>query len=163
MLIKHTLRKSLTALIMIILVLVTLVSCGNKKTDPSKATAPAPLPKLLDLGAKSCVPCKMMEPILDELREEYKGIMDVVFIDVWQAENQQEAAKYGIRTIPTQIFFDESGKELWRHVGFISKEDILKKWKELGYHLKPKKQAFLLDDCTDCTLSDQPESGCSCK
>ncbi|MDZ7820326.1 MAG: thioredoxin family protein [Candidatus Marinimicrobia bacterium] len=79
----------------------------------------------------------MMAPILDELREEYRGVMEVVFIDVWKRENQQVAAKYGIRAIPTQIFFDEDGNELWRHTGFMSKEDILNKWKELGYDLKP--------------------------
>ena len=160
---KYLHKKSLTAFIMIILVLFTLVSCGNKKTDTSKKTATGSIPKLLDLGAKSCVPCKMMEPILDELREEYKGIMDVVFIDVWQPENRQEAVKHGIKAIPTQIFFDEDGNELWRHTGFISKEDILNKWKELGYDLKPKKHAVILDDCADCPQSYQLASGCSCQ
>ncbi|MDZ7822565.1 MAG: thioredoxin domain-containing protein [Candidatus Marinimicrobia bacterium] len=90
-------RKTLTAVIMIMLIAFTAVSCGNKKTDTSKTTASASLPKLLDLGAESCAPCKMMAPILDELREEYRGVMEVVFIDVWKRENQQEATKYGIR------------------------------------------------------------------
>ena len=75
-----------------------------------------------------------MAPILDELKEEYAGRMDVEFIDVWK--NRKAADQYGIESIPTQIFFDASGKELFRHEGFFAKEDILKKWRELGVDLK---------------------------
>jgi thioredoxin 1 len=89
------------------------------------------IPSLIDLGSDSCVPCKMMAPILEELRNEYRGKLDVVFIDVWK--NPEAARQYGIRVIPTQIFIDENGKEIYRHQGFISKQDILNKWKELGY------------------------------
>ena len=75
----------------------------------------------------------MMAPILDELKEEYAGRLDVEFIDVWQ--NRDAADRYGIQSIPTQIFFDASGKELYRHQGFIAKDDILKKWQALGIDL----------------------------
>jgi thioredoxin 1 len=92
------------------------------------------IPRLLDLGATKCVPCKMMKPILDELKSDYAGKLDVVFIDVW--ENGEAAKKYGVESIPTQIFFNETGKELYRHVGFMAKEDILAKWKELGFNLE---------------------------
>jgi thioredoxin 1 len=92
------------------------------------------LPKLVDLGASKCIPCKMMAPILDELKKDYAGKMDVVFIDVWQ--NPDEGNKYGIKLIPTQIFYGPEGKELFRHEGFFAKEDILSKWKELGHELK---------------------------
>jgi len=88
------------------------------------------LPLLLDLGATKCIPCKMMAPILDELREEYRGVFDVVFIDVW--ENRKAIGKYSVRVIPTQIFFNAEGAELYRHQGFYSKEQILNKWKDLG-------------------------------
>ena len=88
------------------------------------------IPLLLDLGATKCIPCKMMAPILEELREEYQGRFDVVFIDVW--ENRKAIGQYNIRVIPTQIFFNAEGKELFRHQGFYSKEDILNKWKNLG-------------------------------
>lgn len=91
---------------------------------------PLGLPVLLDLGAGKCIPCKMMAPILDELGEQYAGSMEVVFIDVWK--DNEAGKRYGIQSIPTQIFFDAEGKELFRHEGFISKEDILAKWKELG-------------------------------
>jgi thioredoxin 1 len=95
--------------------------------------AQRPLPRLLDLGAGKCVPCKMMVPVLDELKTTYAGKLEVVFIDVW--ENQQAGQQYGIRVIPTQIFYDTEGKELFRHEGFFSKEDILAKWKDLGVTL----------------------------
>jgi len=98
------------------------------------------IPTLIDLGAKKCIPCKKMAPILDELTKEYEGIFTVKFIDVWEKEGAVEAEKYKIESIPTQIFFDENGKELWRHTGFISKEDILKKWKELGCDFEKMKK-----------------------
>jgi thioredoxin 1 len=90
----------------------------------------APLPKLIDLGATKCIPCKMMAPILEELKKEYAGRMNVEFIDVW--ENREAGKPYNIEMIPTQIFFDAAGKELFRHQGFFGKEDILAKWQELG-------------------------------
>lgn len=88
------------------------------------------IPHLLDLGAGKCIPCRMMKPILETLTNEYAGRMRITFIDVW--ENPDAGEKYGIRIIPTQIFYDAQGKELFRHQGFYSKEDILSKWKELG-------------------------------
>lgn len=91
---------------------------------------PKALPRLVDLGADKCIPCKQMAPILEELRGQYAGVFEVVFIDVWK--NPSEADKYGIRIIPTQIFYDAYGRELFRHTGFYSKEQILSKWKQLG-------------------------------
>ena len=104
---------------------------------PTTAPEKQPLPKLLDLGAGKCVPCKMMFPVLDELKKEYTGKLEVEFIDVWK--NPDAGKQYGIEVIPTQIFFDASGKELFRHIGFFSKDDILAKWKELGVDLKATK------------------------
>lgn len=92
------------------------------------------LPRLVDLGAGKCIPCKKMEPILEELRHEYKGKFEIVFYDVWK--DPKPAREFGIRAIPTQIFLDESGKELYRHVGFYSKEDILNTWIRLGYDFR---------------------------
>ncbi|HLP77309.1 MAG TPA: nitrophenyl compound nitroreductase subunit ArsF family protein, partial [Candidatus Paceibacterota bacterium] len=114
----------------------------SKNAEVSRGTNPAPqqmtakLPKLLDLGADKCVPCKMMAPILKELKEEYAGRMNVEFIDVWQ--NPDAGKQYGIEIIPTQIFYDAEGKELFRHVGFFAKADILAKWQELGVDLSGK-------------------------
>lgn len=92
--------------------------------------AASPLPRLVDLGAGKCIPCKAMAPILEDLRQEYAGKFDVVFIDVWEAP---DAAKpYNIHLIPTQIFYDAEGKELWRHEGFLAKQDILDAWAKHG-------------------------------
>jgi len=91
------------------------------------------IPRLVDLGADKCIPCKMMAPMLEDLKTEYAGKLQVDFIDVWK--NPEQSRIYGIKIIPTQIFFDASGKELFRHEGFYSKKDILAKWKELGIKL----------------------------
>ena len=91
------------------------------------------LPKLIDLGANKCIPCKMMAPILDELKTEYAGKLTVEVIDVW--ENPKEGEKYGISLIPTQIFYDPEGKEFFRHEGFFAKEDILNEFKKKGIKL----------------------------
>ena len=100
---------------------------------PATPATPAKLPRLLDLGATKCIPCKLMVPILDELKQAYAGKLQVEFIDVWQ--NQAAGQQYGVEMIPTQIFFDAAGKELFRHSGFFSKDEILAKWRELGVAL----------------------------
>ena len=100
---------------------------------PAATTAGQQLPRLVDLGADKCIPCKMMAPILDELKAAQAGKLDVEFIDVWKDSAAGE--QYGIRVIPTQIFIGADGKELYRHEGFFSKEDIIAKWKEFGVEL----------------------------
>ncbi len=85
---------------------------------------------LIDLGATDCVPCKMMAPIMRELEKEYAGKADIVFIDVWKHPDQ--AKKYGVRTIPTQIFFDAEGREAHRHTGFMNKQAIVDMLSRLG-------------------------------
>ncbi len=99
-------------------------------TAVSPAPSPQALPRLLDLGADKCIPCKMMAPILRELQQEYADVFTTEFVDVWK--NPDAGNQYKIRVIPTQIFFDANGKELFRHEGFYGKDDILGKWKELG-------------------------------
>jgi thioredoxin 1 len=109
-------------------------TAGETDLSGTNATTKAKLPRLVDLGAGKCIPCKKMAPILEKLKKEYAGRMEVEFIDVWK---EPDAGKpYGIRLIPTQIFYDAAGKELYRHEGFISEEDILAKWKDLGVTLK---------------------------
>ena len=100
---------------------------------PEPATQGKPLPRLVDLGAGKCIPCKMMVPILEDLKKTYAGRMDVVFVDV--LENPDARKTYGIDMIPTQIFYDAAGRERFRHEGFFGKDDILAKWKELGESL----------------------------
>ena len=115
------------------LVLMALVVVGCSQAATAAGRAESSRPKLVDLGADKCIPCKMMAPILQELMKEYAGRMDVEFIDVWK--NEGAGKQYGIKLIPTQIFLAATGKELFRHEGFYGKEDILAKWKELGVDL----------------------------
>lgn len=118
---------------------VAVVLAGAAWAGPSRAGAPRPppattaavgLPRLVDLGAGRCVPCKAMAPILEALRVEYAGRMDVVFIDVWKDRAAGEA--YGVHMIPTQIFIGADGRELSRHEGFMARADILARWKSHG-------------------------------
>jgi len=90
-------------------------------------------PVLVELGSHSCTPCKKMMPILAELSNEQTAFT-VSFVDVWAAKDKGQ--QYGVEMIPTQIFFDSDGAELFRHVGFYPREDILAKWKELGVSLQ---------------------------
>jgi thioredoxin 1 len=87
---------------------------------------------MIDLGATESIPCKMMAPIIEELKKEYAGRADILFIDVWK--NPSEAKKYGIRAIPTQIFYDAGGKEVYRNVGFMEKKRIVEVLARLGVH-----------------------------
>jgi len=99
---------------------------------------PGSLPRLLDLGAKECIPCKLMWPILEQMKKEFAGKLQVEFIDVGQKDNASLAKQYDTKLIPTQIFFDAAGKELWRHEGFLSRYSILDKWRELKYEFAEK-------------------------
>ncbi len=111
-----------------IVVVVAGLCCGAARGGEAK------LPRLVDLGADKCIPCKMMAPVLADLKTNYVGRLEVEFIDVWK--NPDAGKPYKIKLIPTQIFFDATGKERFRHEGFFGKEDILAKWKELGVDLK---------------------------
>lgn len=77
---------------------------------------------MVDLGAKACVPCKMMQPVLASVEARYAGRAAILFIDVW--ENRDEPRKYGLRVIPTQIFYDKTGKEVSRHEGFLDEKPM---------------------------------------
>jgi len=98
--------------------------------NPTRTETAGALPRLVDLGKGTCIPCKMMAPILEELGREYQGRAVVEVIDL--REDGQAASKYGIRVIPTQIFFDSEGKEVWRHEGFLPKDQIVAKFTEMG-------------------------------
>jgi thioredoxin 1 len=103
-------------------------------TAPATPAAPVAekrLPRLVDIGAGTCIPCKMMKPILEELQATRAHQFETVFIDL--NHQRDEATRYRIRVIPTQIFFDENGNERSRHEGFMSKEQILGAWNQLGY------------------------------
>jgi thiol-disulfide isomerase/thioredoxin len=112
-----------------------LPGAGLETSVPASTVAPPAdrsekLPRLVDLGSDSCIPCKKLAPILKELRKELEGRVIVEFIDVWK--NPAAGKPYGIRAIPTQILYDRDGREVWRHEGFISKESLVAKLAEIG-------------------------------
>ncbi|MEE4362919.1 MAG: thioredoxin family protein [Desulfotignum sp.] len=110
-------------LISLSLITSTLAQDFSKIPEQGKVT-------MIDLGAKKCIPCKMMAPILARLKDAYKGKADIVFIDVW--ENKQPARRFQIRAIPTQIFFNEKGEEVYRHVGFLDEKSIIDQMTIMG-------------------------------
>jgi thioredoxin 1 len=87
-------------------------------------------PTVIDLGARTCIPCKQMAPILESLSSEYRNKASVLFIDVH--ENEAAASRFRIQMIPTQVFFNAQGKEVKRHVGFMEKAEIIKELKAAG-------------------------------
>ena len=64
---------------------------------------------MVDLGARKCIPCKMMAPILQRLEKRYAGKAAIIFVDVW--EDPEAGDHFNIQGIPTQIFFDKAGRE----------------------------------------------------
>ncbi len=87
---------------------------------------------MIDLGAKKCIPCKMMAPILAKMEKVYKEKAAIVFIDV--LEHREQTSRFKIRAIPTQIFFDKDSKEVYRHVGFMSEKEIVRQLTKMGVH-----------------------------
>lgn len=87
-------------------------------------------PTVADFGARTCVPCKKMAPILAELNSELRGKANVLFTDL--TESYTLADTYRIRSMPTQIFYDTRGKEVKRHMGFMDKVAILKELRAAG-------------------------------
>ncbi len=140
-------KLNLAAVIAVLSLLVSAAPAGAEQ-----------LPRLVDLGADRCIPCKMMAPILKALKTEYSGRMEVDFIDVWK--NPDAGRPYGIKLIPTQIFFDATGKERFRHEGFFGKEDILAKWKELGVDIKARASSSIVRETPVAADTRPRESVC---
>lgn len=122
-----------------------LAGClSDTSPQPIKETTPIPdlasipleqalssgLPTLAEFGRGVCVPCKAMKPILEELATEYQGELNVVIVEV--DDHMDQTRQYGIMAIPTQIFFDSSGNEVTRHVGFLPKEEIITQLENMG-------------------------------
>ena len=113
------------AVLVSVVISASLACAQDFSTVPEKGQV-----TMVDLGAKKCIPCKMMAPIMSKLENDYKGKAHIVFIDVW--ENREQALRFGIRAIPTQIFFNENGDEVWRHEGFLDEKNIVDRLTEMG-------------------------------
>jgi thioredoxin 1 len=105
----------------------------SHKTDSTGGNIPVKgMPTMVDLGANECIPCKMMVPVMEKVEKKYHGKTAIIFIDVWK--NKEPAKRFGIQAIPTQIFFDKEGKEVYRHVGFMSEADIDRVFNKMGVY-----------------------------
>ncbi len=131
-------RLSLTlAVIFILFGGLGLLSSGCSSEEPAAShSQPAGdipvkgMPTMVDLGANECIPCKMMVPVLEKVEKKYQGKAAIIIVDVYK--NKEPAKRFRVRAIPTQIFFDKSGKEVHRHEGFMGEAEIDRIFKEMG-------------------------------
>lgn len=110
-----------------VVALISFLICGwaaaQEETGDHQVT-------FIELGSKKCIPCKMMQPVMDSIGKDYAGKVKVIFYDVWTEEGRPYGQEYGIQAIPTQVFLDENGEEFYRHTGFLAENlivDLLEK------------------------------------
>ena len=134
---KKTTTLVLGALALALLAWVFWAPFSDTPSDATPTASHAPgevpvkgMPTMLDLGANECMPCKMMVPVMEKVEKKYKGKAAIVFIDVWK--DKAPAKRFGIRAIPTQIFFNAEGKEVYRHEGFMGEADIDTVFQRMG-------------------------------
>lgn len=108
-------------------------SAEGGATPGEPLAALGPLPRFVDLGTTTCAPCKVMLGVMEELEDTYPDALQVQFINTKQEPGAFDT--YGVRVIPTQIFYDPGGKELYRHTGVMPVAAVVAKWKDLGYEL----------------------------
>ena len=127
---KH---KLLILLLMLICFSLLLPGCGEN-TDLTSISLEQAIsngkPTLAEFGRGVCIPCKEMKPILEELSVEYKGELNVVIVEI--DDNVDLTRQFGIMMIPTQIFLDSGGEEVFRHIGFYPKEEIIAQLEKMG-------------------------------
>jgi len=87
-------------------------------------------PVLVDFGSNSCLPCRQLRPILQEIRKEQEGKLEVLVIDI--NKYRELSKQYQIQLIPTLVFFDSNGKEAFRHQGFMPKTALMEELKKVG-------------------------------
>jgi len=85
---------------------------------------------MLEIGSVGCIPCEKMRPIMKKLSDNYKGKLEVIFVDI--KVDRKTASKFGVYMIPTQVFLDKTGREFYRHIGFFPYEDIVPVLKKTG-------------------------------
>lgn len=115
---------------LVILLLLTIISCNKNaeaesvKVDAADKNVTAAPVTFIELGSVDCVPCKMMQPIMDQVEIDFAESVDVVFHDVWTEAGKPYATQYKINAIPTQIFLDAQGNEYYRHIGFFPQDEL---------------------------------------
>ena len=128
-----TKHKLLILLLMLTCFSFLLSGCGetsNLTSTSLKQAVSNGKPTLVEFGRGICIPCKEMKPILEELSVEYKGELNVVIVEI--DDNIDLTRQFGIMMIPTQIFLDSDGEEVFRHIGFYPKEEIIVQLSKMG-------------------------------
>ena len=127
--------KVSTKIKIIIIFLVAVYFCAGK-SDAAVSQSDVPTGNIqvtfVELGSVNCIPCKQMKSVMEAIEKEYAGKVRVVFHDVWTKEGKPYGEQYGIRVIPTQVFIDKSGKEIFRHEGYFPKEAVEKVLSDAG-------------------------------
>ena len=135
---KPSIDKMLYMVIAFLFLLSLAMPSVPSEGNEQKTQATKSLPTLIEIGKGTCTPCKMMKSILDGLKKEYAGVLNVEIIDV--RDNPDAMKKYNIRAFPFQIFYDAAGKELKRNYGIPTKEQIVDMFKSVGIDLRQAKE-----------------------
>jgi thioredoxin 1 len=123
-------KKTVVPLLIMMAFILSVYLPEARKSKSAKNVPVKGMVTMVDLGAASCIPCKMMAPVLEKMEQKYKGKAAIVFLDV--GENSKLARDFRIKAIPTQIFFNRNGEEVTRHEGFMGESEIVAKLDELG-------------------------------
>ena len=141
--------KRLTKYIMVAGLLTFAFACSGQDTDTTKAGVNQklntdksdtlkPMITFVELGSVKCIPCRKMQPVMKAIEDKYDDQIKVIFYDVWKSDQRKYGEEYDIRLIPTQVFLDKDGKEIFRHEGFFPEAEIDKFLQKQG--LKPNKK-----------------------
>lgn len=112
----------------------TAVQARRVRDNPVDRARQSGKPSMIEFGATGCIPCDRMQPILDKVRKKYGDALNVVFVHV--RENPILGSRFGIRSIPVQVFYDKDGKETFRHTGFYAEAEVMKQIEKLGVEAK---------------------------
>jgi thioredoxin 1 len=108
-----------------------LMVWGSMPTQAQGSTPAPGKPALYEFGSKYCIPCKEMKEVMAGLKAQYGN--QVEFRMVYVDEERPLFGEYKIVAIPTQVFLNPEGKEVDRHIGALSKEEVIKKLKALKF------------------------------
>lgn len=125
-----TKQKSIISIAVLFMLLLSGVSSAGEVESALEKAKKEMKAVMLELGSVGCIPCEQMKPVMQQLRDNYKGKLEVIFVDV--RVKKEVGRKFGVFAMPTQVFLDKNGKEFSRHMGFYSYEEIQGVLKQIG-------------------------------
>ena len=126
------------ALVIAVFGIASIIAQEKKSATAEKNVPPEkkPLVTFVELGSVNCIPCRQMQPVMKAIEKKYGDQVKVVFYDVWKPDQRKYAEQYGIKLIPTQVFLDAAGNELFRHEGFYPEAEIDKLLQKQGLKIQ---------------------------